>query len=297
MTDLAVAEDPQAEAYVEPEPILKVAICVPCYDGRVHDEHHNSILRLFNVASLAGVKCQVFMARGHSILPDARNWLVAQALAWGADKVFFVDSDIAWEDARPILNMLLCPAPIVGGIYQGRNVRWNDPPRFVVRWGQMPPPTDEETGLWIVEKLGTGCLSIAREVFERMAQENRARTYIPHWNIPEDASFIKWHRNYFWYDFISIVEHLPKESLDRLRKAGITDDEIWTNQGEDFYFCRNAAEMGYQILADPRVELIHFDGVIQHNATCKQIQFKPVQTELGEEYGTLVQDAQDIPSE
>ena len=91
-------------------------------------------------AAPRGIEILLITGRGCPILPDARNWCVAQALAADCDKVWFVDADIAWEDSiDDAINMLLAPVDIVCGVHQARNPKWNDPARLVVSWKKLPP--------------------------------------------------------------------------------------------------------------------------------------------------------------
>mgnify|MGYP000865975114 CR=1 FL=1 len=250
---------------------MKVALCVPAYDGRVHDEHANSIAHTMANAHKYGIEIKLMIGRGCPVLPDVRNYLVAKALSEGCDKVWFVDSDIAWTNSiHEALNMLKAPGDIVAAVHQRKNGTWNGPANLVVQWGKMPPPADEETGLWEVERVATAFVVIDKSVFRRIADANLARPYLPSRVYPEERVY-PFLRNYYWYDFQPAV-------LDATLKAHLQaigyDGPLESIEGEDYYFCRQAQKAGCKILVDPRVELIHFDGCVQHNVSLKNARFE-----------------------
>lgn len=250
---------------------MKIALCVPCYDGRVHDAHMASVLKTFRLAAARGIEILLITGRGSPILPDIRNWCVAMALTAGCDKVWFVDSDIGWENSiEAALNMITAPVDIVCGVHQKRNTTWNAPAELVVRWGQIPPPEDPETGLWEVERVATAFLCVDRRVFERLADAGIARNYLPHGGVTTGDHY-KWYRNYFWYAIEP--SPIPQEAADHLDAIGY-DGPRDILIGEDFYFCQRAKEVGARIFVDPRVELVHFDGCVQHNVSLKNVKFE-----------------------
>ncbi len=253
---------------------MKVALCVPCYDGRVHDAHMASVVKTMRLASEQGMEILLITGRGSPILPDIRNWCVAMALAADCDKVWFVDSDISWESCVPeVLNMLRAPVDMVCGVHQKRNTTWNAAAELVVQWQTIPPVEDEQTGLWEVSRCATAFLCIDRSVFTRLAESGVARHYLPHGKI-DSGDHYRFYRNYFWYDFIPVT---PAEgTTEHLASVGY-DGPMEMLQGEDFYFCAKAKEAGARIFVDPRIELVHFDGCVQHNASLKQVRFAPAE--------------------
>jgi len=255
---------------------MKVALCVPCYDGRVHDAHMSSVVKTMRLAAVEGIEIMLITGRGSPILPDARNWCVAMALAADCDKVWFVDSDIAWEGCVPeVLNMLRAPVDIVCGVHQKRNTMWNSPAELVVQWAQIPPVEDPESGLWEVNRVATAFVCIDRSVFDRLGEAGIARQYLPHGKLASGNHF-KFYRNYFWYDFIPVEP--GEETLQHLAAVGY-DGPMEILQGEDFYFCAKAKEVGARLYVDPRIELVHFDGCVQHNASLKNVRFEPAEQE------------------
>ena len=252
---------------------MRIGVCVPAYDGRVHDAHSNAMINMATHCSARGVELVFISCRGCPILTDARNFLVAQALYQGCEKIWFVDSDIAWNECDALFNMLMSPADIIAGAHQARNVHWNDPPRMVVRWAKIPPEQDEETGCWIVDKVATACLVIHRRVFEKLAEMGIADLYIPHGAAEfSDVDHLPYFRNYF--DYAKVEFDPPQKLKDELDRIGYKPP-YRMNLGEDFYFCHQAQQAGFKCLIDPRVSLVHFDGCVQHNASVeKNVKFE-----------------------
>jgi hypothetical protein len=249
---------------------MKIALCIPCYDGRVHDALMSSVVKTMRLAADKGVEIMLLTGRGSPVLPDVRNWCVAMSLAAKCDKIWFVDSDIAWENCVPdVLNMLLAPVEIVAGVHQKRNPNWNDPAELVVQWDHIPPAADPETGLWEVKSVATAFVCIDRSVFDRLAESGIAQLYLPNAKLT-NGDHLRFYRNYFWYDFIPAPE---AARADLLAMGYVGPMQIL--RGEDFYFCAKAREVGARTFVDPRIELVHFDGCVQHNASLKQVRFEP----------------------
>jgi len=79
-------------------------------------------------------------------------------------------------------------------------------------------------------------------------------------------------RAYFWYDFITPTT-MTDEDRAKLAEFGY-DGPLEILQGEDFYFCDRVKVIGGSIYVDPRIELTHFDGCVQHNASLKHVRFE-----------------------
>lgn len=249
---------------------MKIGLCIPAYDGRVHDALMSSVVKTMRLAAENGIEITLLTGRGSPVLPDVRNWCVAMSLAANCDKIWFVDSDIAWENCVPeVLNMLISPVEIVAGVHQKRNSTWNEAADLVVQWDQLPPKADDETGLWEVKSVATAFVCIDRAVFDRLAENGIAQLYLPNAKLDASAAHYRFYRNYFWYDFIPA----PEASREKMMASGYIGP-MQILRGEDFYFCAKAKEVGARIYVDPRIELTHFDGCVQHNASLKQVRFE-----------------------
>jgi hypothetical protein len=260
---------------------MKVGLCIPCYEAKVSDATMSSVARTMVLAAEQDIEVMLIVGRGNPVLPDVRNWCVGQALALGCDKIWFVDADISWDASVPeALNMLRAPADIVAAVHQARNTRWNDPARMVVYWEKIPPEIEPKSGLYKVKKVATAFVCIDRSVFERLAAAGIARNYLPSQVLPE-GDYYPFLRNYFWYDFMPVGEDFPENLKEYLASVGY-EGPLEKIQGEDYYFCTKAREIGCDIVVDPRVSLVHFDGCIAHDMSMKDVRFQPIEEKKDE---------------
>jgi hypothetical protein len=250
--------------------MMRIGLCIPTYSGHVQDALMASVVSTMQKAAARGIEILLITGRGCPILPDARNWCVAQALAAGCDKIWFVDADIAWEHSiDDAINMLLAPVDIVCGVHQARNLKWNDPARLVVRWKQLPPVEDPVTGLWEVERVATAFVCIDRSVFDRLAESGQAQRYLPNGTIIP-GEYLRHYRNYFWLSLDPVTP--PAETVTALEALGVPGPYLGLI-GEDFLFCQMAERIGARIFVDPRVKLTHYDGCVAHDANLSNVQF------------------------
>jgi len=149
----------------------KIAVCVP-HTGTVNMEWaHNTWGPLIFTKSTWCIK-HPFLCRGPPI-DIAREDVTAQALEWGADYIFYVDSDIIAEVPGNINELLYRlykrDLPIVSGLYRTKKI--GNP------WA-MWTFKDKETGFrnirkWTadlveVDVTGLGCCLVKTEVFDNI---------------------------------------------------------------------------------------------------------------------------------
>jgi hypothetical protein len=141
---------------------VKIAFCTPVYDS-TKGRFARDLARL--VCHTARAKpdweMEFFYLRG-SLLPYSRNALVAQALQWGADAIFWQDADHGFPP-ESLIALEAHALPIVGANYLGRAERLEDAlPAAVGLDGQRLWSTREKAGAGEVEEvvqLGLGlCL-------------------------------------------------------------------------------------------------------------------------------------------
>jgi hypothetical protein len=250
--------------------MMRIGLCCPTYSGRVQDALMASVVKTMGAAAARGIEILLITGRGCPILPDARNWCVAQALAASCDKIWFVDADISWEDSvDDAINMLLAPVDIVCGVHQARNPKWNEPARLVVRWKDIPPKEDEATGLWLVDRVATAFVCIDRSVFDRLAESGQAQRYLPNGTIIV-GEYLRHYRNYFWLSLDPVSP--PAETVAALEALGVPGPYNGLI-GEDFLFCSWAEQVGCKIYVDPRLKLVHWDGCVAHDANLGNVRF------------------------
>lgn len=203
---------------------MKLFVAIPAYDRRMTIETSRSLLNELGAATLSGIELQFAFLPGCSLITQARNQLVADFLASDADRLVFVDSDIAW-DAGQLLKLAAHDVDFCAGAYrykdenEGYPVAWMDRPQL---WA------DPSTGLLEVEMVPAGFLSLNRTVFNKLKEAHPNRGYAFH-GRPFHAFF-----------------HCPP------------------GDGEDGAFCRDWRAIGGQIWLDPTLQLTHVEGATNY---------------------------------
>ncbi len=235
---------------------MDIAICTPCMDGRVHEPHMRSIEAAVAAGAGHGLQVKYLTISGLSVLPRARNVLVAGALEGGASQILFVDSDVAFSP-QMFARIVTHPEPIVGGVIPSRPVHYAEKPRLL--WKTLPEPAKVgPTGLVEAESLGTGFLRIRREVFEHMRETRISRPYVSQELSPALWPHLSAH---FSYSLAPVVSRKETAAFVRaLAEHDIPEEWHFQDEGEDFYFCRNAREAGFKIYADTEIRLTHYEG-------------------------------------
>jgi hypothetical protein len=239
-------------------------IASPLYANSMLYGYHNSMMQLMYLCSKMGVRMASKCVGCDSLVPRARNRLVAHYLEHDSTDFLFIDADITFspEDA---LSLLQFDEPIVCGIYPRKQIDWHRiheaarrgvPPDRLARYGFIPVVNFEGgefrlDELMPVRRLGTGFLRIRREVFTKLISHFGDRiTFDYHSDEP-----------YFkgpGYDLFPTGPDIryPLGSGGRQYLS------------EDYGFSELAKECGFPLYAAPWIRLIHsghmdFEGDMQ----------------------------------
>jgi len=194
---------------------MKIAVCVPCYRDPAY---HFAISLVGLMVHTAKVRPDLELGSfwtQSTLVSQARNRLLDDALNWGADHVLFLDADQSFPmDA--LLRLLGHGLDVVGVNYSTRV----NPPRptaaNVAPDGSLVPvwTTKEEAEAGTVERvgrIGLGVALIARSVVERLRAEAEARGEplgpLFHFRLSEDGRELTGEDFYF---------------CERLERAGIS---------------------------------------------------------------------------
>jgi hypothetical protein len=153
---------------------VRIFVGIPAYDRKLHVETVRSLLLEQGAALLAGLELDVMFAPGSSLIHHARDEVVNDFLASGADRLIFVDADVAWEPGA-LIKIALHGKDFVGGAYRHKA----DDETYPVVWLDNDELWSGEDGLIEVKALPGGFLSLSRNVFERI-RENTVRPEYPH---------------------------------------------------------------------------------------------------------------------
>lgn len=213
---------------------MKVAIMTPIRHGTVHHEFADSLAATWR--AIQQMELAWFKTIGNSILPDARSMCVAQALAWGADKLIFIDDDISWS-VSDFCFLVSHPVQICTGAYSTRKGEGEEQGTATVQFldeGRKTLPS----GLIEVKGAGFGFIRFDRSVFEGLKDESA-----PMWDEALGPQVSEHFRDWFPY---SLTMNERKERYHR--------------SGEDVNFCHRAREKGFKTYLDPFIRLGHHAG-------------------------------------
>lgn len=199
---------------------MRLFVGIPAYDRKIHVETARSLLFEQGAATQAGIGFDVCLAPGSSLITQARDHLVARFLESGANKLVFIDADVAWEPCS-LIKLAMHDRDFVAGVYRYKS----EPEKYPIRWlSDRKELWADDDGLLEVEGVATGFLAIKREVFARLreAQDRREYQHGPDTFYP-------------WF-------HMPP------------------GKGEDYAFCDDWRAVGGQIFIDPTLTLSHCEG-------------------------------------
>lgn len=232
---------------------IRPFIATPCHTGALSSLYVRSLLGLVNEAWQHGMAMQTRFLDGDSLIPRARNRLVAEFMAderW--THLFWIDADIGFE-ADAALRLLRAGRDVVAGVYPHKSDGWPagglaaalpagstraDFDARHARYGfnLWPGAGDTADADGFVEVLDapTGFMLIARPVFERLAAAMPELRYTPDAG-PHAQAQLPHHRF-----FDTLMERDTGRYLS-----------------EDYAFCRRWQALGGKVHVDTRSRLAH----------------------------------------
>jgi hypothetical protein len=194
-------------------------------------QYMNSLVDTVVALERYGIAYERCFVRGVSILPQARNEIAARFLASDCDDLLCIDDDMGWGP-RAVLRLLASDKPFCGAIYRKKD---DFPPRFFpfnFHWVGEPGATPaDEDGFVRFNRIGSGFMMVAREVFERLIEAH------PDWKQPGPASLLPHIRERF-HTFFRFLDNGEGTS-------------------EDYAFCDAWTALGGEIWIDQTAELVH----------------------------------------
>lgn len=210
---------------------IRLCLGLPVY-GNYHAHFVHGLLRL-----VKNPPChlQLMPLVGDSLVSRARNRIAAQFMAAEkATHLLFLDTDLVFS-VDHVARLISHDLPLVAGLYpkKQRKLKWVVNTRS--EFGEA-----DEAGLQKVLYAGTGCLLIAREVFQAIREARPDLRYDPDAGESDQLDY---------YDYFKVGVHEDPETGARRYLS------------EDWYFCQLARECGYDIVADTHVMLKHLGEI------------------------------------
>lgn len=234
-------------------PPISLLSITPIIDGKVNHGYVNSLLGIQRSCERIGIPFNWSFVIGNSMLVAARNRCVAKFMEEStATHMLFLDADISvkWEDAMTALS---ADKDVVALPCIKRSIDWdravglararpNVPakaieailgqPNFILdATAPLPNEEDAQLGLMEATHAGTGCMIIARRVFEKYQQAYPDRWY---------------------YEY---VNEQKKRTVEYFRYGRRDDSFI----GEDYTFCDDWRAIGGKVY-------VKVDGATSHSS-------------------------------
>lgn len=235
----------------------RLYIAYPAYDGRMMASTFISAMNfLMQGSPIIEAVPFVDILYGESHVNRVRNTLAKRFLDTDCTHLLFIDSDIG-NNPEQIRALLDRDLPVVCGLYAKKEV---GPAQWVINAieGKEKP---DETGLIEIKKAGTGFVLIAREVFQKMIDRNKAR------QKRNKTMLVKLKWKITGKDLAYITKLCMHDNLeytdDSAKKLGTCwnffHSGVWDSTwlSEDWWFSEVWREMGGKIFADTNVQLVH----------------------------------------
>lgn len=248
----------------------KLYILTPCYNGMCYVNYMTCLMNTIELFRSVGFPLQIEFCKGDSLIPRARNNLIARAMNDPKmTHVMFIDNDITWNPID-IFKLILADKHLIGGIYPLKNYNWSklisDPQNpynsniiqsiiqrknnsqlkdlisdeDMVKFNLLSYNVNYldsflsiERNLAKVRHAPTGFLMIQREVFEQMFLAFPSTKYV------DDVHFLKEEENKYAY---------------ALFDCGVEDGHYFS---EDWLFCYRWSKMEGEVFIDVSINLTH----------------------------------------
>jgi hypothetical protein len=232
----------------EPDTSVKknLLIGIPAYGGCIDHRTVSMLLSLSRILDREGIPHTEIFVANESLIPRARNFL-GSAAAFSRENfshLVFVDADISFQPEY-VLEMLKCGLPIAALPYSRKGLNWRFiceaarhgiGPEHLVNFGgaaNIGVEQSFEIGQKPVPVIhaATGAMCIDVNVFKALTKAHEERRYRPNGTYQPSLEF--------HWDFFPA----------RVRKG--------VYLSEDYAFCEDAAELGFQTYVLPAAKTFH----------------------------------------
>lgn len=202
-------------------------IGIPAYDSKMDINSALNLMLLTGIAGKHGFQLQVAHVSGCSILPKARNTLIARFIQSDCTDFLFLDTDVTFkpEDIIRLLG-LATNKDIVAGVYPKKN-KEDELAADLLYSNTGSPVVEPEFNLYEAIHAPTGFMLIRRHVIEKMMEAY------------PDLVYAEKHEGLVCYSLFDFQ---------------LKDQAYY---GEDYIFCQRAREIGLKVHIDPILNLGH----------------------------------------
>lgn len=216
----------------------------------------------------AGEKVVRICITGDAILPRVRNSCVAAALMVGAERIVLIDSDIGF-DADQLVRLVGHDRDIVGAAPQAQLKYWRDAANPHCVWRPFPgEAVTDEKGLVRARGLATGFLMVRAHVFRALIEAGKARRYVYPGTDPRTWPHLAM---YFDYELVPVDLANDPALLERCEAAGVAPEDRVMFEGEDYFLCNRARELGFDCWLDTALRVRHWEGRSKHDFSISEL--------------------------
>ena len=260
-------ENKQVETYVlQYKPSL--VILTPCYGSMCYTNYVSCLCNTINLCKLYNIPVSFEFCRCDSLVPRARNNLLAKAMSKEpkATHFIFIDADITW-DPHDILKLMISHKLVCGGLYPLKSFQFDrllGDKDIVEKWKKQKVkqpflqnisdtdiiqhnllsynfnvPNNGSNTLTVVNNmtevrhLATGFMMLRRETIECMQKAFPSTKYV------DDVNFLVGDEN---------------KHAFALFDCGVEDGHYFS---EDWLFCQRWVNMGGKVYANLTINLTH----------------------------------------
>lgn len=222
----------------------KLFVAVPVYGSL----EPNFTLCLIRLITEKPCNLGLSIKNGDSLVPRARNALVAQFLASDCTDLLFIDSDLIFTPQH-VARIISHDKDVVGGFYIKK---MQGIPQFVCNTFENCEPPDAD-GLQKVKYMGTGFLKISRKAFETIIAKFGEKL----WYHPDETP--------------------PETKEHDLFTTGVYQFPDGTRRylSEDWFFCQRWLDCGGDVWADSQICARHVGPAVYPLVTQEPYIFGP----------------------
>jgi hypothetical protein len=221
-------------------------LATPCYGGLITHRYFHSVLNLVLHSAAGGPRVTVETLAGDSLIPRARNTLVAKFLAHQtATHLLFIDADISFNPAQ-VAGLLALDEDIAACVYPLKRLEWDNEATARARAGEListaplryvgkPTVNPERRGRFVTaDYAGSGLMLIKRAAILRLIEAH------PELHCAAAHATLDAPAQYLYALFDTAIDPITRHYLS-----------------EDYTFCARWRALGGKIWLDTQSTLTH----------------------------------------
>lgn len=237
-----------------------ILIAIPAYDEKIFAIGMVSIFQNMKELERLGHKVTYTFQLAGAYIDLQRNHLVRTFLETPEyTDLIFVDNDLAF-DGDAMVKLMSHDVQVVAGVYPYRSQKDEGYPIDIKLDDKNFPVTDFDKGLIECDHVPTGMLRIQRSVFDVLRKNYGHMVDDKGEFMPFGTGFLEMYKEVVerLVNEVKKLSGLPHDkdmTVNLFNPYENTDNRWW---GEDVYFCRMCNKSGIKVYVDPSISFVHF---------------------------------------